>query len=69
MKKLLLSIAAVCTLAFGGMQLVASSQSCDDCQNECADDYINCIVGGEDERACVADYYDCQLDCWDFYCN
>ena len=69
MKKLILSVSALCMLVFGGMQLAASSLSCGDCLDECGDDYMSCILSGEDERACVADYYDCEDDCYYFYCN
>ena len=69
MKKAILYVAMVCTLVFGGMQLAASSLTCNECHDECGDDYMNCILSGEDERACVADYYDCQEDCDIFYCN
>lgn len=68
MKKFILSVAMLGMLAMGAMQLTATSQNCDDCYNLCQDDYYNCIVGGEDERACVADLMDCVDDCR-YYCD
>lgn len=69
MKKFILSSAMLFTLGFGALQLTATANQCDDCMDECQDDYYSCMTSGEDERACVADVMECQLDCWDFYCN
>jgi hypothetical protein len=68
MKKFILSVAAVCMLSFGVIQLSAAGMTCSECHDWCGDMYVSCILGGEDERACVADFDECRDDCVLFYC-